>query len=70
LRFPCSTKNFCSGTISALWIFHALKFAMSGAAPMSDALKQQLEAVLRVQVLEGYGMTEASPGISLNYPGA
>lgn len=49
--------------------FSALKFAMSGAAPMSDVLKQQLEAVLRVQVLEGYGMTEASPGISLNYPG-
>lgn len=49
--------------------FSTLKFAMSGAAPMSDALKQQLEAVLRVQVLEGYGMTEASPGISINYPG-
>ncbi len=49
--------------------FSSLKFAMSGAAPMRDALKQQLEAVLRVSVLEGYGMTEASPGISINYPG-
>lgn len=49
--------------------FTALKFAMSGAAPMSDTLKKQLEEVLKVQVLEGYGMTEASPGISLNYPG-
>lgn len=49
--------------------FSALKFAMSGAAPMSDALKQELESVIKVQALEGYGMTEASPGISINYPG-
>ena len=49
--------------------FSKLKFAMSGAAPMSDKLKQALEAVLSVSVLEGYGMTEASPGISINYPG-
>ncbi|MFO1472711.1 MAG: AMP-binding protein [Turneriella sp.] len=49
--------------------FSKLKFAMSGAAPMSDALKQALEAVIRVPVLEGYGMTEASPGITINYPG-
>lgn len=49
--------------------FKALKFAMSGAAPMSDALKEKLEAVIKVPVLEGYGMTEASPGITVNYPG-
>ncbi len=49
--------------------FSSLKFAMSGAAPMSDALKEALEAVIRVSVLEGYGMTEASPGITINYPG-
>lgn len=49
--------------------FKALKFAMSGAAPMSDTLKEKLEAVIRVPVLEGYGMTEASPGITVNYPG-
>lgn len=49
--------------------FRQLKFAMSGAAPMSDTLKEKLEAVIRVPVLEGYGMTEASPGITVNYPG-
>lgn len=49
--------------------FSELKFAMSGAAPMSDALKESLEAVIKVPVLEGYGMTEASPGITVNYPG-
>lgn len=49
--------------------FHKLKFAMSGAAPMSDALKAELEKVIGVPVLEGYGMTEASPGLTVNYPG-
>ena len=49
--------------------FKQLKFAMSGAAPMSDTLKEKLETVIRVPVLEGYGMTEASPGITVNYPG-
>lgn len=49
--------------------FGALKFAMSGAAPMSDALKVELEKVICVPVLEGYGMTEASPGLTVNYPG-
>jgi long-chain acyl-CoA synthetase len=49
--------------------FRGLKYAMSGAAPMSDALKEALESVIKVPVLEGYGMTEASPGISVNYPG-
>lgn len=49
--------------------FNFLKFAMSGAAPMDDALKQSLEKLLHVPVLEGYGMTEASPGITINYPG-
>ena len=49
--------------------FRSLKYAMSGAAPMSDALKAALEGVIKVPVLEGYGMTEASPGITVNYPG-
>jgi long-chain acyl-CoA synthetase len=49
--------------------FNFLKFAMSGAAPMPESLKRSLEDVLGVEVLEGYGMTEASPGITMNYPG-
>lgn len=49
--------------------FNFLKFAMSGAAPMSDSLKRSLEEFFHVPVLEGYGMTEASPGITINYPG-
>lgn len=49
--------------------FNFLKFAMSGAAPMADSLKRSLEELFQVPVLEGYGMTEASPGITINYPG-
>ncbi|MBS0617893.1 MAG: AMP-binding protein [Spirochaetes bacterium] len=49
--------------------FSCLKFVMSGATAMPQWLLQRLEELTRVPVLEGYGMTEASPGLTINYPG-
>ena len=38
-----------------------LRFVRSGAAPLSVEVEAELEAVFGVPVIQGYGMTEASP---------
>ena len=45
-----------------------LRFAITGGAPMALAVAQRLRA-LGVELLQGYGMTEASPVVSSNTPG-
>jgi len=46
-----------------------LRFAITGGAAMSLAIAERFRA-LGVEVLQGYGMTESSPVISANRPGA
>jgi long-chain acyl-CoA synthetase len=46
-----------------------LRFAVTGGAPMALAIANRLTA-LGVQVFQGYGMTEASPVVSANFPGS
>ncbi|KAJ2710864.1 hypothetical protein H4R19_003534 [Coemansia spiralis] len=46
-----------------------LRWIVSGAGPLGDNIIQRLEATLPdVQVMQAYGVTEASPGISLTTP--
>lgn len=44
----------------------SLRFVRSSSAPMSAKLRDELEALLRVPVIEAYGMTEAAHQISSN----
>ncbi|HTP62008.1 MAG TPA: AMP-dependent synthetase/ligase [Burkholderiales bacterium] len=46
-----------------------LRFAITGGAPMALAIAERFRA-LGVEVLQGYGMTESSPVVSANRPGA
>ena len=43
-----------------------LKICLSGGAPLSQELKKKFEETFGGQLLEGYGLTEASPVVSAN----
>ncbi|HEX9620929.1 MAG TPA: long-chain fatty acid--CoA ligase [Polyangiaceae bacterium] len=45
-----------------------LRFAISGSAALNKEVAEFVDA-LGIEVYEGYGLTEASPVVSVNYPG-
>jgi long-chain acyl-CoA synthetase len=53
-------------------VLEALKnrFILSGAAPLSPELQHRFEALTSVSVIQGYGLTEASPITHANPPGS
>ena len=47
----------------------SLRTIFSGAAPLGPELSRECEARLKVEVIQGYGMTEASPATHITAPG-
>jgi long-chain acyl-CoA synthetase len=52
------------------WAFRKTRFCVSGAAPLSLNVLNHFENKLKVPLLEGYGLTEASLVVSVNRMGA
>ena len=48
------------------WAFRKVRFCVSGAAPLSKETKDHFEEQLGIPILEGYGLTETSPVVSVN----
>ncbi len=48
------------------WAFRKVRFCISGAAPLSQETKNHFEKQLGLPILEGYGLTETSPVVSVN----
>lgn len=46
----------------------SLKYCLSGGAPLPVELKRDFEALTGCKVLEGYGLSEASPAVTCNPP--
>ena len=47
-----------------------LRMVVTGAEKLPESLRQEFEQNIGVKVFEGYGMTEGSPVIAVNRPGA
>ncbi len=47
-----------------------IKFCISGGAPLSGEVLDRFERISHCQILEGYGLSESSPVVSFNLPGA
>ncbi len=47
-----------------------IKLCVSGGAPLSDEVRNRFERISHCQLLEGYGLSETSPVLTLSQPGA
>jgi len=52
------------------WAFRKVRMCGSGASPLSAAVHKHFEETLGVPLLEGYGLTETSPIVTVNVPRA
>ena len=52
----------------ALRWFNPIRLCISGAAPLSMETLEKFEKKFRIPLLEGYGLSEASPVVSINPP--
>ena len=48
------------------WAFRKVRFCISGAAPLNKETQAHFEKQLDLPILEGYGLTETSPIVSVN----
>lgn len=49
--------------------FYSMKFCGAGGMAMSTAVAREWKQVTGTEILEGYGLTECSPVVSVNIPG-
>jgi long-chain acyl-CoA synthetase len=50
------------------WSLRKVRLCLSGAAPLSDGIKRHFEKVFGMPILEGYGLTETSPIVTVTHP--
>jgi len=52
------------------WSMRRVRLCLSGAAPLPHAVKHHFEKVFGLHILEGYGLTETSPIVTVTHPKA
>jgi long-chain acyl-CoA synthetase len=50
------------------WSLRKVRFCLSGAAPLNHTIVQHFNKVFGLHILEGYGLTETSPVVTINPP--
>ena len=50
------------------WSLRKVRLCLSGAAPLGQAVKSHFEKVFGLHILEGYGLTETSPIVTVTHP--
>jgi long-chain-fatty-acid--[acyl-carrier-protein] ligase len=70
ITLMCGTPTFVSGIFRAASAesLKSLEFIVTGAEKLPDALADKVMELPNAQILEGYGITECSPVITINYP--
>ncbi len=64
--YAALTSKISGAKAMALRLVNPVRLAISGAAPLTATVHKNFEKNLGVPLLEGYGLTEASPVASLN----
>jgi acyl-[acyl-carrier-protein]-phospholipid O-acyltransferase/long-chain-fatty-acid--[acyl-carrier-protein] ligase len=68
--FLLATPTFCSGYARKCTReqFQSLRFVLVGAEKLRESIAKQFEDAFGIALLEGYGCTEMSPVIAVNFP--
>ena len=66
---PTIYANINESAEKEAWALASIRYCVSGAAPLPEEVRTQFERISGCQLVEGYGLSEASPVVACNYFG-
>lgn len=66
---PTIYANINEAAQKETWFLSSIRYCVSGAAPLPEEVRRQFEQISGCQLVEGYGLSEASPVVACNYFG-
>lgn len=66
---PTIYANINEAAQKEKWELSSLRYCVSGAAPLPGEIRKKFEEISGCQLVEGYGLSEASPVVACNYFG-
>lgn len=66
---PTLYANINEAVAKEKWELSSIKYCVSGAAPLPEEIRTNFERISGCQLVEGYGLSEASPVVACNHFG-
>lgn len=66
---PTLYANINEAAVKEKWALSSIRYCVSGAAPLPAEIRTHFERISGCQLVEGYGLSEASPVVACNYFG-